>query len=689
MRHILIPAALILALSAYQSGLAETSPVSSTAASGGSAAPMLSSGLLADDMDTTVRPQDDFFRYANGGWLARTEIPPERAAYGAFTEVHERNEKRLKVILEEAAAADAPAGSDMQLVGDFYASYMDKARANKLGLEPLGALLAQISAAKTHEDILRLYGRFIRLNVEDPFAFYVDRDRGDTRRSLFYFWQGGLGLPDRDYYTKDDEKFAEIRDAYVGYIGQILALSGADGSEDTAKSIMELETRLAALHWPQEKLRDRIATYNLMDRDALATMAPGIDWDIYLEAAGLGQQDEVVVGTPSFFTGFGDLFGETGVDLWRSYLRFKLINSFAKELSEEYFDASFDFYGRVLRDKQKPMERWQYALAEINGILGDALGRIYLERYFPEQARVRTAAMVDNLRAAFRESMAELDWMSPETRQQAMRKLDALTVYIGYPGTWREYAGLEILPDDLVGNEIRGRIFDFDAGLRELTEGPKDGEFGYPTHMVNAYYRPTAGELVFLAGVLQPPFFNLDADDAINYGAIGAGIGHEMSHAFDDQGRKVDEKGENRDWWTAEDAARYEARAAVLVEQFEQYEPIEGININGQLTLGENIADLAGLTIAYRAYQRSLDGREAPVIDGFTGNQRFFFGFANIWRTLAREGHLREILLSDPHSPGEYRVIGTLSNMPEFYEAFDVKEGDGLYRAPEDRVRIW
>lgn len=689
MRQILIPAALILALSAHQSGLAETTSKTATETIGGSSNTMLSSGLSSEDMDTTVRPQDDFFRYANGGWLARTEIPPERAAYGAFTEVHERNEKRLKVILEEAATADAPAGSDMQLVGDFYASYMDKARANELGLQPLKDLLAQISEAKTHEDILGLYGRLIRLNVEDPFAFYVDRDRGDTSRSLFYFWQGGLGLPDRDYYTKDDEKFAAIRDAYIGYIGQILALSGEAGSKETAKQIMELETRLATLHWPQEKLRDRIATYNLMDREALAAMAPGIDWDIYLEAAGLGQQSEVVVGTPSFFTGFGELFGETRVELWRSYLRFKLINSFAMELSEEYFDASFDFYGRVLRDKQKPMERWQYALSDINGILGDALGRIYLERYFPEQARVRTAAMIDNLRAAFRESMAELDWMSPETREQAMRKLDALTVYIGYPGTWREYAGLEILPEDLVGNEMRGRIFDFDAGVRELTEGPKDGEFGYPTHMVNAYYRPTAGELVFLAGVLQPPFFNLDADDAINYGAIGAGIGHEMSHAFDDQGRKVDEKGENRDWWTAEDAARYEAKAAVLAEQFEQYEPIEGININGQLTLGENIADLAGLTIAYRAYQRSLDGGEAPVIDGFTGNQRFFFGFANIWRTLAREGHLREILLSDPHSPGEYRVIGTLSNMPEFYEAFDVKEGDELYRAPEDRVQIW
>ncbi len=685
MRQIFLSAAILLVLAACDSGTSETG----IQAVASSADQPPSSGLSAEDMDTSIRPQDDFYRYANGGWLARTEIPPERSSYGAFTEVHERNEKRLKTILEEAATADAPAGSDMQLVGTFYASYMDRARADALGLKPLDPLLAEIAEASTHEDILRLYGQFIRLNVLAPFDFYVDRDRGDTSRSLFYFWQGGLGLPDRDYYTKDDEKFAAIRDAYVDYAATILSLSGEPDANEKADRIMALEKRLAALHWPQEKLRDRIATYNLMDRAALAEMAPGFDWDVYLESTGLGEQSDFVVGTPSFFTGFAELFGETGVDLWRSYLRFKLISSFAKELSADYFDAHFDFYGKVLRDKEKPLERWQYALGEINGILGDALGRIYLDHFLPEEARVRTVAMIDNLRAAFRESMSDLDWMSPETRDQAMRKLDALTVYVGYPGSWREYAGLEIVRDDLVGNEMRGRIFDFEANLRTLVEGPRDGEFGLPTHAVNAYYRPTAGELVFLAGVLQPPFFSLDADDAINYGAIGAGIGHEMSHAFDDQGRKVDEKGENRDWWTAEDAARYEARAAVLAEQFSEYEPVEGININGQLTLGENIADLAGLTIAYRAYQRSLGGREAPVIDGYTGNQRFFFGFANIWRTLSREGHLREILLSDPHSPGEYRVIGTLSNMPEFYEAFEVTEGDGLYRAPEDRVRIW
>lgn len=651
-------------------------------------APM-SSGLDLDAVDGTVRPQDDFYRFVNGGWLDSTRIPPERASYGAFVEVHERNEKRLKTILEEAASADASQGSDKQLIGSFYTSYMDQARANELGLEPLAAMLSSIDDARTHDDVLRLFGQFIRMDIEHPFAYYVDRDRGDTRRSLFYFWQGGLGLPDRDYYLKDDEKFAEIRAAYVDYVKTILSLSGQIEAAEAAPRIMELETRLAEIHWPQEKLRDRIATYNLTDSAGLEAMVPGFDWAAYLGSAGLGDQQQVVIGTPSFFTGFGEIFAATEIELWRSYLRFKLINSFANQLGDDYADANFQFYGKALRDKEKPLERWQFALNNINGILGDALGRIYLEHYFPDSARVRTEAMIDNLRAAFRESMDELEWMSAETRTQAKRKLDALTVYVGYPGTWREYAGLQMRPDDLIGNKIRGLHFAFDTKLRELVDGPKDGEFGRPTHTVNAYYRPTAGELVFLAGVLQPPFFDTEADDAINYGAIGAGIGHEMSHAFDDQGRKVDEKGENRDWWTPEDAERYETRAARLVEQFAQYEPIDGVPINGELTLGENIADLAGLTIAYRAYKRSLGGREAPVIDGYTGDQRFFFGFARIWRTKAREGYLREKLLSDPHSPGPYRVIGTLSNMPEFYAAFGVGEGDALYRAPEDRAKIW
>ena len=677
---------LLTALAACDPGA--TGPATTARPAAPSATPP-SSGLDPADMDTTSDPGDDFYRFANGGWLDRTEIPPERASYGAFVEVHERNEKRLKAVLEDAAAADAPAGSDLQLVGSFYASYMDEARADRLEIEPLSGLLAEIGSAQTHDDLLRLFGQFLRLGIEDPFGYYVDRDRGDTRRSLFYFWQGGLGLPDRDYYLKDDEKFVAIRAAYADYADTLLSLSGSADARTAADGILALETRLAEIHWPREKLRDRIATYNLNDRDGLASMVPGFEWSLYLEAAGLGSQEELVVGTPSFFTGFGQIFADTGLDLWRSYLRFKLLSSFAEQLSADYADAHFQFYGKTLRDKEQPLERWQYALSNINRVLGDALGRLYLERYFPDSARTRTEAMIENLRAAFRESMDELEWMSPETREEAKRKLEALTVYVGYPGTWREYAGLEMRPDDLVGNKMRGLQYDYEAKLRELAEGPRDGEFGLPTHVVNAYYRPTAGELVFLAGVLQPPFFDLDADDAINYGAIGAGIGHEMSHAFDDQGRKVDEKGENRDWWTPEDAERYEKRAAVLVDQFAQYEPIDGVPINGQLTLGENIADLAGLTIAYRAYRRSLDGREPPVIDGYTGDQRFFLGFARIWRTKTREGRLRELLLSDPHSPGQYRVIGTLSNMPEFHRAFDVGEGDALYRPPPDQVQIW
>ena len=383
------------------------------------------------------------------------------------------------------------------------------------------------------------------------------------------------------------------------------------------------------------------------------------------------------------------MFREIDVETWQMYLKFRLVNNFAYQLGDDFFDARFEFYGRKLRGQQAPKERWQYALANANALLGDALGRIYLERYFPAEAKARTEEMVDNLREAFRESIDNLEWMGPETKEEAKRKLDSLRVYVGYPEYFRDYGALEISADDLLGNMMRGQRHDYSEELGKLAGPPIKGQFLIPTQSVNAYYLPTGSELVFLAGYLQPPMFNLEADDAVNYGALGSTIGHEISHAFDDQGRKVDENGELRDWWTEEDAAKYEARAEKLVEQYTAYEPLEGIHVNGRLTLGENIADLAGLTVAYRAYLRSLDGEEAPVIDGMTGAQRFFMGMAQAERSKMREEFLREILLSDPHSPSEYRVNGIVANMPEFYEAFGVSEGDGHYKAPEERVQIW
>jgi predicted metalloendopeptidase len=647
------------------------------------------SGIALENIDHDTRPQDDFFQYANGAWLDNNEIPADETRYGAWTEVRERNEARLKAILEEAAAADAPAGSDLQKIGDFYRSYMDTARADELGLDALADELAIIDSAEDLGDLTRIFGRNLSLQFAVPFDYYVDRDQGDTSRSLIYLFQGGLGLPDRDYYFKEGEKFDKIRAGYVDYAERILELGGRDDSRAAAENIMALETRIADMHWEAAKARDRSARYNLMAVADLPTMAPGIDWGLFLDGAQIGQEKEVVIAMPSFFTGFAAMAPEVSVDDWKTYLRFHLIDGFAYQMSQPFFDARFEFRGRVLRDQQAPRQRWEYALSNANVILRDAVGRIYLERHFPPEAGDRMKAMVENLRRAFSKSIDELDWMQPETKAEAQKKLAALKVYVGYSDHWREYSRVDIAPDDLMGNIIHGTRETYFYDIRKLGKTPIDGEFGRGTQEVNASIRPTTGEMFFYAGILQPPFFDLEADDAYNYGAIGAAIGHEMLHAFDDQGRKFDENGELRDWWTAEDADEYKRRARVMVEQYNQYEPIEGVNINGELTLGENIGDHAGLTMSFRAYKLSLDGKEAPVIDGFTGEQRFFMGFASDWRMKSREGRLREQLLSGPHSPSRYRVIGTVTNMPEFYEAFDVKEGDGHWLPPGERVKIW
>ncbi|MGI9265334.1 MAG: M13 family metallopeptidase [Gammaproteobacteria bacterium] len=647
----------------------------------------LVSGIDLSNFDTTERPQDDFFRYVNGTWLDTAEIPADRSGWGATYEIHERNEDRLKKVLEESAATDAAAGTNVQMIGGFYASYMDEERANELGIEPLRSELDSIAAADSHDDITRLMGHQARMNIEHPFKYTIARDLGDTSRNMAYIWQGGLALPDRDYYLEDDEKFVEARAAFVEYVDTLMALAGFDG--DHGEALLEFETKLAQVSWPAADLRDLNAIYNLMDRDAMKEMAPAFDWALYLESAGLADQAEVVMETPSFFKGFGELYSDSNVDLLKNYLRFKLIDHFGYKLSDPIFQARFDFYSRKLRGQEQPLERWQYALANANNLLSDALGEIYVERYFPLEAKARTEEMMDNLKIVMEESIDGLAWMGESTKEEAKKKLAALRVYVGYPAQWKSYAGLEMRPDDLVGNMVRAERYDYDRTVQQLSEPPIDGEFAYPTQAVNAYYASDAGELVFLAGYLQPPNFDPLADDATNYGALGSTIGHEISHAFDDKGRAVDEKGELRDWWTEEDAEKFKAQAALLVDQYNEYEPLPGLHVNGELTLGENIADLAGVAIAYRAYLRSLDGKEAPVIDGYTGEQRFFLSNAQASRGKWRDGLMREIVTSDPHSPNEYRVNGVLKNMPEFYAAFDVKEGDGLYLPPEQRVSIW
>jgi predicted metalloendopeptidase len=668
---------------------ADTAQVEPLAADNESVVAKTKSGIALDHIDQATRPQDDFFQYANGAWLDKTEIPPDEVRYGSWTEVRERNEARLKAILEEAAAADAEPGSDQQKIGDFYTSYMDESRADEQGIEALRDELGIIDSAESIDDLTRIFGRNLSLQLGVPFDYYVDRDQGDTTRSLFYLFQAGLGLPDRDYYFKEEEKFEEIRAGYVAYADRVLGLAGHEGSAEAAAGILALETRIAEIHWDQVRARDRSARYNLTAVADLPGMAPGLNWDVFLAAAALDGEEEIVVGMPSFVTGFAAMVPEVPLEDWKTYLKFHLIDGFGYQLSQPFFDARFQFRGRVLRDQQEPRQRWEYALNGANRLLQDAVGQIYLERYFPPEAGGRMNTMVENLRKAFGESIDALDWMQPETKAEAHKKLAALKVYVGYADQWREYSRVDISADDLMGNMIRGTRETYDDDIRKLGKPPLDGEFSRGTQEVNASIRPTTNEMFFYAGILQPPFFDLEADDAYNYGAIGAAIGHEMLHAFDNQGRKFDEKGELRDWWTAQDAEEYERRAQVMIDQYSEFEPVEGLHINGELTLGENIGDHAGLTMAFRAYQLSLDGKEAPVIDGFTGEQRFFMGYASDWRIKAREGFVREQILSDPHSPAPYRVRGVVSNMPEFYQAFDVKEGDGHWRAPEDRVKIW
>jgi predicted metalloendopeptidase len=647
----------------------------------------LISGIDLANFDKSERPQDDFFRYVNGTWLDTVEIPADRSGWGATYEIHERNEDRLKTILQESADAEAESGSNLQMIGDFYVSYMDKDRADELGVEPLREELDLIDSATGRDDVIRLFGRHARMNIQHPFKYTVIRDLGDTTRNIADIWQGGLGLPDRDYYLEDDEKFVEARVAYVEYVDTMLSLAGFETG--AGASILDFETKMAEVSWPAADLRDLNAIYNLMDRTAMEEMAPAFDWVMYLEAAGLGDQEEIMMETPSFFKGFGELVAASDVEVLKNYLRFKLIDHFGYKLSDPFFQTRFDFYSRKLRGQEEPLERWQYALANANSLLGDALGEIYVERYFPQEAKARTEEMVANLKIVMEESIDGLTWMGESTKLEARKKLAALRVYVGYPGQWKSYSGLEIRPDDLLGNVMRADRFDYDRSVTQLSEAPVDGEFAMSTQSVNAYYSPDAGELVFLAGYLQPPNFDPQADDATNYGALGSTIGHEISHAFDDKGRAVDEKGELRDWWTEDDAAKFKAQAELLVDQYNQYEPLPGLHVNGELTLGENIADLAGVAIAYRAYIRSLGGKQAPVIDGFTGEQRFFLSNAQSSRGKWRDGLMREIVTSDSHSPNEYRVNGVLKNLPEFYAAFDVNEGDELYLPPEQRVSIW
>jgi len=649
-----------------------------------------SSGIEIDNMDKTVRPQDNFFRFVNGNWLANTEIPSDRARWGSFDELREMADRQvLQIINDKAAITDAPTGSDAQKIGDMFRSFMDTERIEELRLMPLEAQFESINALRSHDDVLAYWGRYHKLRSGLPFSFSVGQDQMEATQYITYASQSGLGLPDREYYLSTDARNREIVNRYKELIANFWDLAGWGNGTTVANQVVDVETKIAQAHWTRVQNRDRNATYNKMTQAELNRMAPGVNWLTVLEYAGLAEAHDVVIRQPSYFTDFASFFRSVPVEHWRNYLKFHLIRTSAGMLSSDFDEASFDFYGRTLSGQLEQRSREKRGVSAVESVLGFMVGKEYVSRHFQPEAKKRMDEMVQNLLVAFEQSIKDLEWMTEATKEEALAKLSTFTTKIGYPDVWRDYDCLEIDPHDLVGNMRRSAACEFERNISRLGQPIDRDEWGMTPQTVNAYYRSTLNEIVFPAAILQPPFFNVDAEDAINYGAIGAVIGHEITHGFDDQGRRSDGDGNLRDWWTAEDEEQFNARAQLMIDQYSAFNPIDDMFLNGALGLGENIADLGGMNVAQRAYRNSLQGKEGPVIDGFTAEQRFFIGWGQIWRIQFRDEALRRQIVTGPHSPGKYRVLGVLSNMPEFYEAFDVQPGDPMYREESVRVRIW
>jgi putative endopeptidase len=650
----------------------------------------LNAGLDPAGFDRAVRPQDDLFRHVNGTWLARTEIPADKASYGAFDILFDKAQVDLRAIVEDAAKSTSRTpGSEAQKIGDFYESFMDEKRAEELGITPLKAELEAIDALETRSDVARHFARFFKLNLINPIVGYVDGDAQEPGKDILYVYQGGLGLPDREYYLKNDDKLKEYREKYVGFVSNMLGQAGDPMASKSAREIFVLETRLARSHWTNVENRDAVKTYNKIAVADLAKQFPGFDWTAWTTELGINNVPAIVVSQPSYLKAFAAAVSELPVDAWKPYLKASLLNGFAPYLNKSLVDAEFGFYNTTLRGVKEQQPRWKRGVNILNGNLGEILGKLYVDRHFKPEAKARMEGLVANLREAYRVGIDKLEWMGPETKKEAHQKLAKFNPKIGYPNKWRDYSKLEIKQGDLVGNVMRAFINENAFQLGKVGKPIDPEQWGMTPQTINAYYNPVRNEIVFPAAILQPPFFNLEAEDAANYGGIGAVIGHEMGHGFDDQGRSYDSTGALRDWWTKADATEYQKRAKVLVEQFNAFEPLPGLHVNGELTLGENIADLTGLVIAREAYLLSLKGATPPVIDGIPADQRFYMGWAQSWRAKQREEALRQLVLTNVHSPEMYRANGPVRNIPEFHAAFGVKEGDKLFLPPERRVKIW
>ncbi|MFC1740621.1 M13 family metallopeptidase [Pseudomonadota bacterium] len=647
------------------------------------------SGILPEFMNPEVRPGDDFNAFVNGTWIESAVIPADRADNSVFLMVHEQSVENVKVIIEESAAGDFAKGTDEQKVGDLYASYLDMETRNALGAKPLQAELDRIDALAGLEDLAIYFAEANKLGINVPFTLGQYADFKDPSTYMMYTYQGGLGLPDREYYFTEGEDAENIRIAYQSHIAKMFELAGIAGGETAAQTIMDLETRIATEHMEKEKTRDWAKNYNKVPLNELSGVMPDFAWQPYLDAAVISDIDGLVVMQTDYLKGLDGILIDTGMDTWKTYLTWKALNASASLLNEDLDNQNFQFYSRTLRGVEQQLPPWKRAVRTVNNNLGEVVGKVYVARHFPPEAKEQMLELVNNLIRAYEVSIKKLDWMGDETKVEALDKLSKFTPKVGYPDKWKDYSALEIEAGDLVGNLHRSALFQYETNIKRQG-GPVDrAEWGMTPQTVNAYYSPALNEIVFPAAILQPPFFDLNADDAVNYGSIGAVIGHEIGHGFDDKGSTFDGDGVLRNWWTDPDRAEFEKRTARLVEQYDEFAPFEDLHVNGEYTLGENIGDLGGLSIALLAYKLSLDGAEPPVLDGYTGQQRVFIGYAQGWRGKTRDEALRVRMNTDPHSPAQYRVNGVVRNVPEFYEAFDIAETDALYLAPEDRVKIW
>ena len=649
--------------------------------------------LDKNNFDESIKPSDDFFSYANGGWLKRNPIPPDQSRWGSFNVLIEKNNDALHDVAEKAVqtATTQKADPETQKVADYYASGMDEAAVNSAKAEPLAEEMKRIDAIKDRQGVLSEIARLHRMGVTSLFGFTSGQDDKNSTMVISQAYQAGLGLPDRDYYTKTDDASKKIRDQYVDHVTKMLTLAGADAAKAKAAAgkIMAMETELAKASRTKVELRDPQKNYNKMKKDGLQKLTPDFKWADYFKEINLADAGDINVGQPDFFKGANKVFTATSIDDWKDYFRWHLVHAGAGELSQEFVDEDFAFYGKVLTGAQELKPRWKRVIASTDSSLGEALGKLYVADYFPPQAKARADELVGNVRGAMADAIQSNSWMDDKTKQAALKKLTAITVKIGYPDKWRDYSKLDINRSSYFANSMRASLFEVDRQLKKIGKPVDRSEWGMTPPTVNAYYNPNLNEIVFPAGILQPPFFFANGDDAVNYGGIGAVIAHEITHGFDDQGRQYDEVGNLREWWTGESAKKYKERADKIVKQYSEYEPLPGLHINGELTEGENLADDGGVKIAFRALQKALANKPQEKIDGFTPEQRFFLGWAQVWRANIRDESLKLRLVTDPHSPAKFRCNGPLSNTPEFQKAFNLPDGCPMVRPADKRVSIW